>query len=301
MDAASNHYENVLGLIKVDEDDDGNVYLKGWDEWDKYSVILSPADQAGMNYVAYKVEKESDLDELKDRIEAAGVDVEMVPADALPDCGRALKFRMPSNHLMYLFAEKKFVGKAVGVNNPDPWPDGLKGAGVHWLDHVLLICELDPEKGVNKVAENSKFFMEVLGFYLAEQVMAGPDSDVQAAAFLFRTTTPHDIAFVGGPSAGFHHCSFFLDSWHDILKSADIMAKNRVKIDVAPTRHGITRGETIYFFDPSGNRNETFAGLGYLAQPDMPTITWTEENLWRGIFYHTGIEEGGFTSVYTAA
>src|SRR3546814_18454964 len=90
----------------------------------------------------------------------------MVPADALPDCGRALKFRMPSNHLMYLFAEKKFVGKAVGVNNPDPWPDGLKGAGVHWLDHVLLICELDPEKGVNKVAENSKFFMEVLGFYL---------------------------------------------------------------------------------------------------------------------------------------
>src|SRR3546814_10248764 len=93
----------------------------------------------------------------------------MVPADALPDCGRALKFRMPSNHLMYLFAEKKFVGKAVGVNNPDPWPDGLKGAGVHWLDHVLLICELDPEKGVNKVAENSKFFMEVLGFYLRSE------------------------------------------------------------------------------------------------------------------------------------
>jgi hypothetical protein len=35
-------------------------------------------------------------------------------------------------------------------------------------------------------------------------------------------------------------------------------------------RHGITRGETIYFFDPSGNRNETFAGLSYLAQPDRP-------------------------------
>jgi len=25
-----------------------------------------------------------------------------------------------------------------------------------------------------------------------------------------------------------------------------------------PTRHGITRGQTIYFFDPSGNRNESF-------------------------------------------
>lgn len=37
---------------------------------------------------------------------------------------------------------------------------------------------------------------------------------------------------------------------------------------------GITRSETIYFFDPSGNRNETFASLGYLAQRDRPVTTW---------------------------
>jgi catechol 2,3-dioxygenase len=77
-----------------------------------------------------------------------------------------------------------------------------------------------------------------------------------------------------------------LDEWTDVLKAADIMAMNDVKIDVTPQRHGITRGSTTYFFDPSGNRNETFAGLGYLAQPDMEPITWTEDQLWRGIFYH---------------
>ena len=74
------------------------------------------------------------------------------------------------------------------------------------------------------------------------------------------------IAFVGAPKSGLHHIAYFLDSWHDVLKAADVMAKTKTRIDVAPTRHGITRGETIYFFDPSGNRNETFAGLGYLAQ-----------------------------------
>ena len=37
----------------------------------------------------------------------------------------------------------------------------------------------------------------------------------------------------------------------------------------------------------------------YLAQPDMEPITWTEDQLWRGIFYHTGEEAGEFTSVYT--
>ncbi|MET0049083.1 MAG: VOC family protein [Sedimenticola sp.] len=110
---------------------------------------------------------------------------------------------------------------------------------------------------------------------------------------------PHDIAFVGGPVQGLHHCAFFLDSWDDVLKAADVMSKNRVKVDVTPQRHGITRGYTIYFFDPSGNRNETFGGLGYLAQPDRPVTTWTEDELGRGIFYHTGELVESFTSVYT--
>ena len=44
MKAALKHYEGVLGLIKTHEDKAGNVYLKGWDEWDKYSLMLSPSD-----------------------------------------------------------------------------------------------------------------------------------------------------------------------------------------------------------------------------------------------------------------
>jgi catechol 2,3-dioxygenase len=299
MDAALIHYENVLGLTRTHQDGDGNVYLKGWDEWDKYSVILTPAETAGMNHIAYKVKKDSDLDVLKQRIADYGIEVEEVPAGYLECVGRALKFNLPSGHEFYLYAEKEFVGKAVGITNPEPWPDGVKGAAVHWLDHALLMCELDPEKGVNKVAENVQFLQDALDFYLGEQVMVGPDGDIIAAAWMFRTSTPHDIAFVGGPKMGLHHCAFFLDEWNDVLKAADVMAKNRVKIDVTPQRHGITRGYTIYFFDPSGNRNETFAGLGYLAQPDMPVITWTEDELWRGIFYHTGEEAGQFTDVYT--
>ncbi len=297
--AALDHYENVLGLIRTHEDEQGNVYLKGWDEWDKYSVILSEADRPGMNHIAYKVENDADLDTLARRISDYGVAVEEVPAGHLACCGRALRFDLPSGHTMYLYAEKEFVGKMVGTTNPEPWPDGLKGAGAHWLDHALLMCELDPEKGINKVAENTRFMMEVLDFRLAEQVMVGPDNSIQAATWLARTSTPHDIAFVGGPEMGFHHCAFFLDEWNDVLKAADVMAKHNVKIDITPQRHGITRGYTIYFFDPSGNRNETFAGLGYLMQPDMPVITWTEDQLGRGIFYHTGQLNEAFTSVYT--
>jgi len=299
MAAAVKHYENVLGMKTTMKDKAGNVYLKCWDEWDKFSIILTPSDRAGLNHVAYKVQHEADLDVLQKRIEAYGIKTTMMPEGTLPSTGRMLQFNLPSGHDMRLYATKELVGTEVGSTNPDPWPDGLKGAGAHWLDHVLLMCELNPETGVNHVADNCNFLKECLEFYLVEQVMVGPDGNIQAAAFMTRTNTPHDIAFVGGPSSGFHHASFFLDSWHDILKAGDIMAKNKVRIDIAPTRHGITRGETIYFFDPSGNRNETFAGLGYLAQPDRPVTTWTEDKLGTGIFYHTGVLTPSFIDVYT--
>ena len=298
IDQAVEHYCGTLGLLEQCRDDDGAVYLKGWDEWDLYSLVLVPSDRAGYVDCGYKVRRDGDLDGFQKAIEAYGISTEMKPAGAVPHCGRSLHFQMPSGHPMCLFSEKEQVGKMVGVLNPDPWPDGLKGAAVHWLDHIMLMCPAEP--GVrNTVQENTDFFEQVLDFKLAEQVIGGPEGDFMAASWMARTTTPHDIAFGAGPVMGIHHMSFFVDEWHDVLRTADILAKRDVKIDVTPQRHGITRGSTTYFFDPSGNRCEVFAGLGYLTQPDMPTITWNEEQLWRGIFYHTGDMIGDFLGVYT--
>lgn len=37
--------------------------------------------------------------------------------------------------------------------------------------------------------------------------------------------------------------------------------------------------------DPSGNRNEAFANRD-IPDEDFPTITWTEDKIGQGIFYH---------------
>ena len=299
VEAARRHYTDTLGLIEFSRDADGTTYLRGWDEWDAYSIVLRPTDRAGIDHFAFKVQRDADLDGFAGRIRDYGLVVEDIAPNGLPFCGRAIACTIPSGHRLFLYADKQVVGRTTGALNPEPWPDGLKGAGVHWLDHVMLICEADPETGRNTVAENVDFFRDVLDFGLSEQALVGPQGDVQAAAWMFCTTSPHDIAFGSGPVSGLHHVSFYLDEWSDVLKAADILAKHRVRVDVTPQRHGITRAGTTYFFDPSGNRNETIAGLGYLAQPDMPTITWNEENLWRGIFYHTGDVIGDFLGTYT--
>jgi len=290
------YYENIVGMTTTREDSDGTLYMKCWDEWDKYSMVFRPSDEATFNRVAYKVAKDSDLDDLKGKIEAYGISTEFLAKGSVAECGRTLSFIAPSGHEMLLYAEKTFVGKAVGDTNPAPWPIDAKGVKAHWLDHTALLAP-----GPESVMEVTKFFIEVLGFKLAEQVCVGPEGSLQAATWLSCSTSPHDIAFLAGPETGMHHASFFLEDWADVLYAADIMGMNNVKVDVTPQRHGITRGNTIYFFEPSGHRLETFAGLGYCVQPDMPTVTWTEDDFWRGVFYHSATPHAPFADVYTSA
>ena len=136
------------------------------------------------------------------------------------------------------------------------------------------------------------------GLRIAGQVVA-PDRQTTIGAFLTAATKPHDVAFIRSPEKDrFHHAPFFIGSRHDIRVRADLIAKHRVPLDVGPTRHGIARGGTIYFFDPSGNRNETFRG-GHVFYPDRPALTWTEDDIGRAIFYHDRRLDENFLSVTT--
>ena len=54
----------------------------------------------------------------------------------------------------------------------------------------------------------------------------------------------------------------------------------------------------MYFFDPSGNRNEVFTG-GPACYPDSPVVTWTADKLGRGIFYYEGEITERFMKVVT--
>ena len=121
----------------------------------------------------------------------------------------------------------------------------------------------------------------------------------RVAQFLTVSTKAHDIAFIHHEEPGkFHHASFFLETWQDVLKAADLLSMTDTSIDIGPTRHGLTHGQTIYFFDPSGNRNEVFAGGDY-HYPDHEPVTWDAEELGKAIFYHDRVLNERFLSVLT--
>lgn len=297
MGPALKHYVDILGLIEVARDKSGRVFLKAWDEHDHHSVVLREADEAGMDYMGWRVDSPATLKKLAVDVEKSGLasDLGWIPAGEHPATGERFRFTVATGHVMELFAEKDKLGNDCGTDGPDinphPWPDNLHGIAPSRFDHCLLYGD-DLDGTV-------KLFRDVLGFSLAEQVTAGPDGSLMIGAFLTCSNKPHDIALIRQPVKGkFHHASFILGSWEQVLKAGDILSRNKVSLDIGPTRHGITRGETIYFFDPSGNRNEVFAG-GYIHYPDKPTITWTEQELGPAIFYHDRKLNERFLQVFT--
>ncbi len=270
------HYKEMIGLIETARDAEGRVYLKAWDEHDLFSIVLREADSPGMDFYGFKVLDQKTLEHYAQRLTDYGVAIERIPAGELKGTGERVRFETPSGHLIELYAEKQHVGNGLPDVNPDVWPDGLKGMHPTRFDHCLL--------NGDSIPETAKLFQEVLDFDLSERIVA-PDGSM-VGAFLACSDKAHDVAFIHEDSKGrLHHVSFYLESWEEIRHAADIMSKNYIPVEYGPGRHGLTRGLTIYFFDPSGNRNETFHG-GYIRYPDHPVITWTHEETPKGIFYY---------------
>jgi len=274
LDEGVRHYRDVMGLQETGRDDQGRVYLKCRDEYEHSSVILRHADHAGIDFFGFKVLDKATLDKLEKDLNAYGVATERMPAGDLLETGERVRFTLPSGHIMELYAERKQLGNGCGEVNPMPWVPGTReGIAPIRLDHLLLY-------GPN-VAQVQKLFEEVLGFTLAERVL-NPEGTANLIVFLACSIKSHDIAFAEYPEPGkLHHLSFLMDSWEDVLRAGDIMNFHKVPVDIGPTRHGVTRGKTIYAWDPSGNRFETFHE-DRQAYPDQEPLTWTFEALGEG-------------------
>lgn len=290
LEAAITHYTDVVGLIEMDRDDQGRVYLKGWTEVDKFSVVLVEADEPGADFMGFKVVDEAALVQLERDLVAHGVEIEHLPAGELKDCGRRIRFCSPSGHRFELYADKQYTGKwGIDNVNPEAWPRGLAGMKAMRFDHCLFFGD--------QLDETLTLFVDVLGFFLTEQVVDGQGS--RLAQFLSLSTKAHDIAFIHYPEKGrLHHVSFLLDNWQEVLYAADLLSITDTSIDISPTRHGLTHGQTTYFFDPSGNRNEAFCEGNYVY-PDHAPVTWTADQLGKAIFYHDKTLKEAFVSVVT--
>ena len=289
LEEARNHYSNTLGMEVVHEEP-GKLWLKCWDEWDHHSLVIEEGG-VGLVKLGYKVESPEALADFERRSQQFGATVGRFSEGENLKVGDGVRITLPSDHTLELYTDMEFAGTETGAINPEAWPRNIRGVGTHWIDHALI--------SVEEPALVERFMSECLDFRSAERAVVSMEDPELLGSWMTCGESPHDLAFIKGPNNKLHHFAYHLEDWSAILKAGDIFSMDDVPIDIGPTRHGITRGTTIYFFDPAGNRNEVFAGLGYRAQKDFPTITWTADQLAKGIFYHARELNEGFTTVFT--
>lgn len=299
LDLAVAYYTEVIGMVLTERTAE-SAYLKCWDEADHHSLRLTYAPRTGFGLMSFKVEHSDDLSDLENAVARYGFPVQRLSQGESVGQGESVRFETPSGHTMELVHDVRRLGSALPRLNPRPYlfrPGGAGSDGADGvppgiapprMDHLLVTAE--------EVGEATQFYTDVLGFRVTEQLIDGQGH--QVGTWMERSHSPHDLAVVAGPNGGLHHFAYWLDDWDHIRDAADILAYNGISVDVGPTRHGITRGSTIYFFDPLGTRNEVFTG-GYRPDPDFPMITWTEDNAGRAIFYYEGELNDRFMKVHT--
>ena len=272
LDEAVRHYTHTLGLQQTAATDDA-VYLKGWDEFDHHCVVLERGG-VGLARLGMKVGSNDDLDRYERALGQFGVSTSRMSSGESYAVGEGLRVQLPTGQTMDLYAEMEYVGNELGTFNPHSVVRDPRGLMVPRLDHMLIAGE-DP-------ALVERMFIDCLDFHCSERLITDIESGDLVATWLFSSGSSHDIAFIKGEQGKMHHFAFWLDDWNAILRAGDVFSIDDTPVDYGPTRHGITRGTTIYFFDPAGNRNEVFTG-SYRCYADTPTITWTMDHLARGL------------------
>jgi catechol 2,3-dioxygenase len=274
LEAAKTHYVTTLGL-RISAETDGKVYLKGWDEFDHHSVVLEEGG-VGLVKLGYKAETPADLAVYEDRARSFGVSVERMSKGDNLAVGDGVRVTLPSEQIVELYSDMEYVGTEMGTLNPEVRPRHPCGVDVPRLDHAAITA---PEP-----ADVERFFCEVLGFRASERLISDPGEGKLIASFLYCGQSMHDIAVLPGPPAKLSHVAFWVEDWAAILHAGDIFAMDGTPVEVGPSRHGISRALTSYFFDPAGNRNEVQTG-SYRTYADTPTVTWTANQLAKSIFY----------------
>lgn len=274
LELCTAYYVEVLGLMEVRREP-GRVYLKCWDEHDHHSVILKEVSQRSFEHLGFKVEAESDLDDLEKLARSQGLLCEGIAEGEEPGQGEALRIKAPTGHSVELIPRMERTGSVLPATNPPPKPLGFSGIYPLRLDHVCLTAE--------NVDEAVAFFVNILGFRLTERVIA--DNGHILAAWLERSHMPCDLAVLSGPNSGLGYFAFRLEDYADVVRAADVLACYGIPIEAGPLRSGATRAQVIHFLDPAGNGNAVFAGGRYWVDPDAEPITWTEEEIGRAFFY----------------
>lgn len=299
LPAARHFYVDVLGFLVTHETADV-LYLGGMEERDLFSLALRKAESPGVGHLAFRVEREQDLDALERLAHRHELRTHWLEPDFEPGQGRALRIQDPNGIPL----------EFVHTLRRRPWElqsyHKYRGAAVMRIDHFN--CQ------VSDVRRGFDWYTRSLNFHCSEYTAAsdppkptdelpqiemrgrkfldyGPSSRIEQdqlwATWLHRKQNVHDLALMNGVGPRLHHVGFWAYDRLSILNTCDVLAATGYAdaIERGPGRHGLSNAFFLYLRDPDGNRIEIYSGDYLITDWDLPPVRWSINDPRRATFW----------------
>lgn len=230
-----------------------------------------------MDFMVFKVVDDIIFESLIVDIEVFGLEVIYKVVGDLKDCGCCIQFIVFFGYVFELYVDKVYIGKwGVEEINLEVWFRVFCGMKVVCFDYCLLYGD--------ELVKIYDLFVDVLGFYLVEQVFDFDGNWI--VQFLMLLMKVYDIVFIQyEEKVKFYYVLFYFEIWEDIFCVVDFISMINIFLDIGFIWYGIIYGKIIYFFDLLGNCNEVFVGGDYMYF-DYNFIIWKVEDLGKVIFYY---------------
>jgi catechol 2,3-dioxygenase len=138
------------------------------------------------------------------------------------------------------------------------------------------------------VTDNKDFFADALGFKLTEHILFGDNTE--GGAWMRLMNRSHDVAFTkDATSRGgrLHHVAFHYGNFQHLEDACDVLTDYGLELEAGPARHGISRAQFVYVFEPGGNRIE-LVGIpaSTIKDPSWEPVTWAQDTLDSAIIWY---------------
>ena len=180
------YFHDVLGMEEESRAGQ-SVFLRGWGEYQRYSLKLTEATTSGLAHMALRAASPEALDRRVAAIDATGLGIGWIDGDH--GHGPAYRFRDPDGHVMEVLCESDRYAPPAHLepslrNQPQRYTG--RGAAVKRLDHVNLLAR--------DVAACRRFATDVLGYRHYEGIVL--DDGSEAGAWLSLTIAAHELIYV---------------------------------------------------------------------------------------------------------
>ena len=276
FDKSARFFIDVMGMTQSGEKGD-SIYLRGYDDYERYTLKLTASKTNGMGHVAYRTRSPQALERRAAALKGSGFDVGWSDGDL--GQGKTFVCKDPDGHVIELYYDTEWYEPP-----PDQKP-ALKNQAQRFPARGCNVRRLDHWNGLAAdISACRKFFEDYLGFRLTERIVMNDGSE--AGIWLTATNKSYDFAYTRdhtGARGRFHHVTYALNSREEVLLAADIFLENGVFIETGPHKHAVQQTFFLYVYEPGGNRVEVAnAGAKLILAPDWKPITWTEAERKKG-------------------